>query len=321
MINCLTTFATCVWLSHALSIQPGSDSPTPKLASQAAVSADAALTSETAIQRARKHLDRILVENTPERTTVERRIALGDKCVLVKDGDEIWVVNFSDAKIELPRSDGTVSGRIAAVQVTLNAQGVVLVTTISTPGVGGGLDSIPSADSFRNQLAGTEEDWFAPVEAPSIGLFEALRIVMARLVEQPVGLAAEPLPVRSVSAEAAIIAYCVQSERAYDKPRNTWSIDFRGIPPHRDPESYGGTRAAHDAFNHLRHVVDADSAKWLYADSVPQPGYAPPPTRRLTKEERSLQWLVDQHRDALERLRKLRESRKNESSKNQEAQP
>lgn len=53
----------------------------------------------------------------------------------------------------------------------------------------------------------------------------------------------------------------------FGSPRDCWAIDLRGIPPM--PASSPDVPV--EAKNHLRHIVDARTGRWLCASTVPQP--------------------------------------------------
>ncbi len=272
--------------------------------------------AETAKQQARFYLGGLLVDNSSTHPSAKFAKARSHHCVFLPDDAEYWSVHFERAELMLPASDGTRDRANMNVEVVLDSNFSPLVTIIWNPEQGDPLKSVPSAVSLRNQLAHIEEDWCSPVSRPGLRLAEALRAVVVRLAEAPNDTLRAMISVQRIPTSGTIVAYCVDAERAYSSRGSIWSIDFRDITPHRNPGRYGGGPAAAAAFSHLRHVVDAQSGEWLFADSIPQPGEIAPPSRRLTPEQKNVRGLINAHRDVLDK-----HSERPEGSSREEKQP
>lgn len=116
----------------------------------------------------------------------------------------------------------------------------------------------PPADSAEEQMnnAGLEEYHRFPRTKPSINLLQALDVVLKD------GGLGSPLATKQILAH-----YVVWSEMRRE-PRPVWAITLHGIPPF---EAFGGPGVPVDARNHFRHIVDAETGKWLSGHTSPQP--------------------------------------------------
>lgn len=98
-----------------------------------------------------------------------------------------------------------------------------------------------------------------PDFSPKITFLEAIDAIYTRR--------SEPRAAKQIVAH-----YVVQSSMGRD-PQQVWAITLRGIPPIR--AAYPGVSIA--ARDHMRHIVDAESGKWLGAGTSPQPEGPPVP--------------------------------------------
>jgi hypothetical protein len=114
---------------------------------------------------------------------------------------------------------------------------------------------IPSLAAEEYQTAGVGERYTGlPEERPAISLFRTMKVIE---VSGP-----------GASAQAKqIVAYYLKRETRRMPERTCWIVHVRGIPPFEA----AAPGVPEDARNHFRHVVDAKTAEWLDASTVPQP--------------------------------------------------
>lgn len=114
----------------------------------------------------------------------------------------------------------------------------------------------PGARAFTEQMrrSGDEKYHGFPEEKPRINFLDALDSILKD--------GGNPL-----NAEQIVGQYVLWS-RLGREPRSVWAITLRGIHPLWEA-AYPGVGV--DARNHLRHIVDAQTGKWLCAGTSPQP--------------------------------------------------
>ncbi len=89
-----------------------------------------------------------------------------------------------------------------------------------------------------------------------------------------------------------VLAFAVNQGTAKDGPfQAVWSIELRGMPQGALPHRARKQRNEHDDINyanHLRHIVQAETGKWVMATNIPQPdappGGAPNPANPSSRE-------------------------------------
>lgn len=123
----------------------------------------------------------------------------------------------------------------------------------------------PGGRAFKHQLWGAgQESWVGlPDDRPATPLLAALASI-----ENDMGgvTSAKKIVVHYVDWRMGPLTRLPGPEgRRANDWRPAWCIDLRGIPPVDGGDIHDNAR------NHLRHVVDARSGKWIMASSVPQP--------------------------------------------------
>ena len=123
----------------------------------------------------------------------------------------------------------------------------------------------PPAKEAERQLKNVGESYDGfPAKAPKIDFAQALAAVHIN------GLG-------SVAGSKQIIAHYVLHSKLQHKRRPVWIIELRGFPPFapkgpgRRPGAAADYGISPDARNHMRHGVDAETGKVLFANTAPQP--------------------------------------------------
>lgn len=173
----------------------------------------------------------------------------------VLKGQSVWRIEFADlsslaANLRLGRLP-----YVRHLSVWLAPTGHVLKVLSPWPEGIPPIAPIPSLAAEEYQTAGVGERYTGlPEGGPAISLFRALKVIE---VSGP-----------GASARAKqIVAYYLKRETRRFAERTCWIVQVRGIPPF-EAASPG---VPEDARNHFRHVVDAKTAEWLDASTVPQP--------------------------------------------------
>jgi hypothetical protein len=194
------------------------------------------------------------------RVTLERTALAGGTIPFLGpllEGRPSWRVEIDD--LAAARADPQ-AGRlphVAHLSATLAPDtGHVLLVRSPWPRGVPPIAPMPDAAEEERQLGRQRERFTGlPAEAPAISLLKALKILE---VEAPV----------PVGATKELVAYYVLQETVRYPARPVWIVQTRGIPPFSLALD---ARVPDDALNHLRHVVDARTGRWLGSDSTPQP--------------------------------------------------
>lgn len=177
-------------------------------------------------------------------------------------GTKLWQINFSDI------SEVRKNPQLASIPYISNLSALVSPVTGNVLKVfshwATGVPAIapyPSVAEEEIQLRAMRESFSGfPVTPPALYLMRVLKII-------------EAFGVGGVREAKQIIAYHVlQTTRSYTD-RQVWIVQVRGIHPPSDQRDF---LIPIDARNHLRHVIDAQSGKWLFADTAPQPKLTDP---------------------------------------------
>ena len=135
-----------------------------------------------------------------------------------------------------------------------------IVYKISTPWAAGAapIAPFPGAQEEERQLRNLGERFVGlPDAEPDVDFYTALKQLELT----------GPIPPKTAKQ---LIAYLVTHHTRHYGPRNVWIIQTRGIS--MVAEGYAAMSNIHpDARNHMRHVVDATTGRWLYSDTAPQP--------------------------------------------------
>jgi hypothetical protein len=161
-------------------------------------------------------------------------------------GKKTWRIEF-----DKPRWPGLDLPGIPSLVVLLEPErGHVM--RVDSPWPGG--QAPPPVFVEQRQLTAQGERFTRlPAERPPISLARALRVVAANG--------------GNLGQAKQLIAYYVARQTPRDQGRPVWIIQIRGLPPFEA----GGPGVPVEARNHLRHVIDAGTGRWLGADSLPQP--------------------------------------------------
>ena len=210
----------------------------------------------SAVEAARKQL------GFGEARAVAREVALGRETIPFLSrslsGATTWEVEVTDP---VAASRGPQAGTLPPVGRLriLLAPNTMNVMRIESPRPKrtADLPTMPGVVQEQRQLEAQSERIVAlPETAPTIVFMKALKSID---VTGP-GV---------VSDAAHLVAYYViQSTIRYEQ-RAVWIVHARGISPL--PVLGMGREIPAFARNHLRHVVDAGTGEWLFADTVPQP--------------------------------------------------
>ncbi len=186
---------------------------------------------------------------------------------VAKSGDTMWYAQAKSSQISglYPQEDKVCVRNLLVV--VRPASGEVLEAVFDDPKAVVSPTPEPSLESFRRQLAGSGERWLGITNDP---LDRDLRAALLTVARDMGG-----------TAEAARIIIrpiwwaCAREKSPFRAPRSVWSIDLRGTtPPPPDRPEW-----PIEARNHIRHIVDATTNKWLMATSVPQPDPPDPAVR------------------------------------------
>ena len=171
----------------------------------------------------------------------------------------IWHVVIADWKLQLKSAPADAVDRYTRTfDILLEPKDGKLLKILSRwPKGAPPIAPQPAADSAAVQMknAGLERYHAFPKTEPSISFLEALDVVLND------GGRGNPLVAKQILAH-----YVVRSAMGRE-PKAVWAITLRGIPPFR--AAYPGVPV--DARNHVRHIVDAKTGKWLSAGTSPQP--------------------------------------------------
>lgn len=175
-------------------------------------------------------------------------------------GKETWELTITDLS---PASGNAMAGRLLYVRsllVTLNPlTGRVLKITSPWPADVPPVAPFPSVEEEERQLVRAYERFTTlPDARPAVSFFRALKTIE---VFGPI----------SAQDTKQIIAYYVElaSVRHQDVP--AWIVQTRGLPPFDANHAELGPPIPVDYRNHVRHIVDARTAEWLWSDTIPQP--------------------------------------------------
>jgi hypothetical protein len=148
---------------------------------------------------------------------------------------------------------------VATIDMIINPQ-TEIVYKVTTPWAAGAppIAPFPSAQEEERQLRTLGERFVGlPDAEPDVDFYAALKQL------ELTG------PIAPTTAKQ-LIAYLVTHHTPYYGPRNVWIIQTRGIAI--AAEGYAAMADIHpDARNHMRHVVDATTGRWIYSDTAPQP--------------------------------------------------
>lgn len=170
-------------------------------------------------------------------------------------GEPVWEVRLAGQRIATPTYRALGKFGLRDIRVLITPWGNVLRLEIVNSQSGRVATSEPSGDSYAAQRLNVgPEVWRQNPNKPRISLAEAIETA-----QQQMGGLAEA---------AKIICIFVDFQIANKKGIfPAWSIDVRGTTP------IPGSRPdiPEQALDHVRHIVNADTGKWVMATSVPQP--------------------------------------------------
>lgn len=204
-------------------------------------------------ESARRFMGDLLPASATARATLAA--ARSHPSPLCREGQEIFEVKFSGVLISLPSGRDLFSSVVRDVAVTVDCGSAsVLRCSLSDVQRVSLAPPEPCGSSATDQFRGMGPETWLRCSTPSeVPLSTALRMVEIQGLGSP-------------RAAASIVVYCVVSEFANRPATTVWSIDLRGIEaPKATPVMATNLR------NHLRHLVDAGSGKWICALSSPQP--------------------------------------------------
>lgn len=216
-------------------------------------------TEPAAIERAKTILGELLRQADQASATVSklRNPPFAANCLA--DGETVWVVKLDAAKLHFAGL-GSPHPIERTVIVMMETNGRIARIEINDPTCSRVPTPEPSRTSYQHQLDASSERWLGLASPPSgSNLAEALSTVAREM--------------GNVTAAARIVIQTPWWAFGDEKdPRSTvrhvWSIDLRGIPPQDPPPR---SPVPPEAWNHVRHIVDMQTNKWLLSTSVPQP--------------------------------------------------
>lgn len=174
-------------------------------------------------------------------------------------GRRVWHLQLKDVDLldrsKVEREAGSRPSPLRQLDVYLAPEtGVLLKMTACRSGDEKNAAPEPSAASATQQIADGSETWHSfPGDLPKFTLRQALEIVQVNGGD--------------ASGAKYIAVHCVRWSRMNQPMRTVWSINLWGTIPFE--AAFPGV--PEDARNHLRHIIDADTGKWLSATTCPQP--------------------------------------------------
>ncbi len=193
-------------------------------------------------------------------------------------GRPVWHVVISDWRLQLKSAPPDVEDLYARTfDVFLGAEDGHLLKIVSRwPEGVPPIAPEPGPASYTDQIrrAGVERYHGFPDEEPQIKFLDALDAVL-----KDGG--------NTLGAEQIVGQYVIRSSMGQE-PRPVWAITLRDTQPFWE-SSFPGVGI--NARNHMRHIVDAQTGKWLCAGSTPQPTTldGKPIKRDGSTESRSIQ--------------------------------
>lgn len=175
------------------------------------------------------------------------------------NGRETWRIEFNDVKLD--RDSGNDKLRNPFIQKLIvflcPESGTTIKIVSSWPSTEPRLPSYPSCTDQEQQLRANSIVFTGLPKGPA-------RISFCKAIEST----------DSYSPQTKqLLAYRVMESHMDGESREVWAIHLRGIPSPAFSGPIGADLALvpECATNHLREVIDAESGKWIYATSTPQP--------------------------------------------------
>lgn len=219
------------------------------------------ITTETdAITRASKltALDTLTKEITAQRVMIqdERTPYLWKQY----NGQNAWKVEFADVSLKFksatPNFNDSYKRKFAVYLDEKTGQLISIVSRFE--GSDPDLREQPSGAAAENQLKAEDEFYYGlPTKEPKLTFLDALEVVLNKGMGSPF-----------VAKE--IYANYVIHSRGNSPKRNVWVITLRGLPPLPAHGQYGDQVPVWQR-NHMRNVVDDETAVNLFATNSPQP--------------------------------------------------
>ena len=173
-------------------------------------------------------------------------------------GRPVWHVVISDWKLQLKSAPPDAEDSYARTfDIFLGAEDGRLLKIVSRwPEGVPTIPPEPGPASYTDQMrrSGNEKYYDFPSEAPPIKFLDALDTVL-----RDGG--------NALGAEQIVGQYVVWSRMGRD-PKPVWAITLRDTQPFWEAAFPG---VGISARNHMRHIVDAQTGKWICAGSTPQP--------------------------------------------------
>ena len=190
-----------------------------------------------------------------------------NSCPLVFESQEIVKIDFGLVSVRLPKianpvaekRDRKLVAEIVKRRVEALADahtGMVLRVVISDPSSKEEVPEEPPASNAREQFKNAgPEIWYGAAVPSQISCYDALSAAERRF------------PINPVLDVPRIVIHLISATFHSEEKVNLWSVDLRGGP--NDMGAPPGIPRS--AVNHLRHLINADTGKWLIAGTTPQP--------------------------------------------------
>lgn len=175
-------------------------------------------------------------------------------------GQSAWQVDYVDASLKFETSmPGFVDHYKRRFTVLIDASTGQLISIVSKfNGQDTDLREQPSAKIAEDQLRDEEEIYYGlPADDPQLTFLQALEVVLNKGIGSPF-LAKE------------IYANYVLHSRGGSPQRAVWVVTLRGLPPFAAHGPHGDEVPVWQR-NHMRNVVDDETATNLFATNSPQP--------------------------------------------------
>jgi hypothetical protein len=171
----------------------------------------------------------------------------------------IWRVTISNYRIRLPSAlPGDADRYERTFDILLDPRNGGLLRISSRWPVSAPPESAPEPRAaFAEQCfrdSGNERYHSFPDAPPKVSFLDALEVIYLDGVGNPL-------------IASQILAHHIMRSSMGRKPQQVWAVTLRGVPPIRT--AYPGVPIA--ARDHMRYIVDANTGKWLFMTTCPQP--------------------------------------------------
>jgi hypothetical protein len=216
-----------------------------------------AMTRDEALENARRHLG--LPESAAQLLAANEIVLDAETVPFLAgelNGQKAWCFTFQQGFGEV--------AHLGSLSVVMDPTGKRILKALATSPNHEPSDSLPSMDSLERQLRNGDDRYARPT---TLGALPVTSLAKALEVAERSGHA-------GVRRATQVVAYFVLHDTVRYRNRPVWIVHARGLPVDEARQRRGphpGAWVPRAALNHRRHVVDAETGKWLTSDTIGQP--------------------------------------------------